>query len=150
MNRKGFTLVELLVVIVIIGILATLATVALGSARLKARDARRISDIKQIQTALELYYNDMQRYPTTSEFTLSSALNSGSGVVYMASIPAETAAADCATGGYTNYAYLPRQADGDPATGPSDTVSYSIQYCLGGQTGDIAAGLHTASTQGIE
>lgn len=62
-KAKGFTLVELLVVIAIIGLLSTLAVVALGSARSKARDARRISDIKQIQTALELYFADAGIYP---------------------------------------------------------------------------------------
>jgi len=64
MNRqKGFTLVELLVVIAIIGLLSTLAVVSLGSARSKARDARRISDIRQIQTALELYFASNGAYP---------------------------------------------------------------------------------------
>ena len=61
--KKGFTLVELLVVIAIIGLLSTLAVVSLGSAREKARDARRISDIKQIQTALELHFADQGSYP---------------------------------------------------------------------------------------
>ncbi len=55
-NKKGFTLIELLVVIAIIGLLATLAVVALGNARQKSRDAKRVSDIKQFQTALELRY----------------------------------------------------------------------------------------------
>lgn len=62
-NRRGFTLVELLVVIAIIGLLSTLAVVSLGTARSKARDARRISDVKQIQTALELYFADAGVYP---------------------------------------------------------------------------------------
>ncbi len=61
--RKGFTLIELLVVVAIIGLLSTLAVVALNSAREKSRDAKRISDIKQVQTALELYYSDSQSYP---------------------------------------------------------------------------------------
>ena len=65
-NRKGFTLIELLVVIAIIGLLSTLAVVALGSAREKSRDARRVSDLKQIQVALELYYTDLNGYPTTT------------------------------------------------------------------------------------
>ena len=62
-NRKGFTLIELLVVIAIIGLLSTLAVVALSSARSKSRDAKRIADVKQVQTALELFYNDAQSYP---------------------------------------------------------------------------------------
>ncbi|MEK7073444.1 MAG: prepilin-type N-terminal cleavage/methylation domain-containing protein [Patescibacteria group bacterium] len=62
-TQKGFTLIELLVVISIIGLLSTLAVVALNSAREKARDAKRVSDIKQVQTAMELYYSDNQQYP---------------------------------------------------------------------------------------
>ncbi len=70
MNKKGFTLIELLVVIAIIGLLSTLAVVALGNARQKARDARRLSDLKQLQTALELYYTDNSAYPAGSGVTL--------------------------------------------------------------------------------
>lgn len=66
MKKQGFTLIELLVVIAIIGLLSTLAVVALGNARTKARDAKRMSDLKQIQTALELYYTDQNAYPGTS------------------------------------------------------------------------------------
>ena len=63
-DKKGFTLIELLVVIAIIGLLSTLAVVALSSARSKARDAKRVGDIKQVQTALELFYNENNQYPT--------------------------------------------------------------------------------------
>ncbi len=60
---NGFTLVELLVVVAIIGLLATLSVLALGSARVRARDAKRLADIKTVQTALELYSNDRGGYP---------------------------------------------------------------------------------------
>lgn len=58
-NRKkaGFTLIELLVVIAIIGVLASIVLASLNTARRKSRDARRITDVKQIQLALELYYD---------------------------------------------------------------------------------------------
>lgn len=61
---RGFTLIELLVVIAIIGVLASIVLASLSSARSKSRDARRIADIKQIQLALELYYDaGPQSYP---------------------------------------------------------------------------------------
>ena len=66
-THKGFTLVELLVVVAIIGILATIVLSSLSSARERARDARRLSDIATIQNALEMYANDNGGvYPTTS------------------------------------------------------------------------------------
>ena len=54
-KSKGFTLVELLVVIAIIGLLASVVIASVGTARAKSRDARRASDAKAIQTAIELY-----------------------------------------------------------------------------------------------
>jgi len=62
-DRKGFTLIELLVVISIISLLATLSYGALQNARAKARDARRVADIKQIATAMNLYYDQSGHYP---------------------------------------------------------------------------------------
>jgi prepilin-type N-terminal cleavage/methylation domain-containing protein len=63
-QSRGFTLIELLVVIAIIGILSSVVLASLNSARKKGRDARRISDLKQIQLALELYYDNTQsEYP---------------------------------------------------------------------------------------
>ncbi len=67
-KNKGFTLIELLVVIAILGLLATIVAVSLTSARARARDARRVSDIRQIELAMELYYAAFQQYPTTTPF----------------------------------------------------------------------------------
>ena len=63
--KRGFTLIELLVVIAIIGILSSIVLASLNSARQKGRDARRVSDIKQLQLALELYYDSNSAYPAT-------------------------------------------------------------------------------------
>lgn len=60
---EGFTLIELLVVIAIIGLLTTIGIVALNDARLKARDAKRLGDLKQLGNALELYYVGASTYP---------------------------------------------------------------------------------------
>lgn len=62
-RQNGFTLIELLIVVAIIGLLATLAIVALTSAQQRARDTKRVADLKEIQTALELYWNDNNEYP---------------------------------------------------------------------------------------
>ncbi|KKU98781.1 MAG: pilin domain-containing protein, general secretion pathway protein G [Candidatus Jorgensenbacteria bacterium GW2011_GWC1_48_8] len=62
-NNKGFTLIEMLVVIAIIGLLSSVVIIGLGGSRSKARDARRIADIQQIQNALELQYNPATGYP---------------------------------------------------------------------------------------
>lgn len=70
-TKKGFTLIELLVVIAIIGILSAVVLASLNTARLKSRDAKRVADIKQIQVALELYFDDNTSYPTVLEGNLN-------------------------------------------------------------------------------
>lgn len=66
-TQKGFTLIELLVVIAIIGILSSVVMVSLNTARSKSRDAARITTIKQVQTALALYYVDRNDYPPIAQ-----------------------------------------------------------------------------------
>lgn len=62
-EHKGFTLVEMLIVVAIIGLLSSTILIGLGPARAKARDARRIADLRQVQNGLENYYNDKNMYP---------------------------------------------------------------------------------------
>jgi prepilin-type N-terminal cleavage/methylation domain-containing protein len=62
-HRNGFTLIELLVVIAIIGLLSTLSILALNSARSRARDAKRVHDMRQLATALEVYFDKYGNYP---------------------------------------------------------------------------------------
>lgn len=160
LNSKGFTLIELLVVIAIIGILSTLAVVALNNARQKGRDAKRVSDIKQMQTALELYFADEQSYPVQgtsgSPLVLGgadaqalsgdgnfSASGGSSGVVYMGQVPSNP------TPGGADYGYYSTNSDGsDCASGTC--VGYRMGFTLEGQTGSLGAGTHLASPSGIE
>ncbi len=152
-HKKGFTLIELLVVVAIMGMLAALAVVSLNNARARARDARRISDIKQIQTALELYYLDNSDYPSGTNVHLGSAGDAaclsdtgfadecGTTVTYMGVVPLNPAPYDdggCA--GTSAYVYTNDGGDG---------VSYSITYCVGAAIGQISAGAHTATPSGM-
>lgn len=61
-KRSGFTLLELLIVIAIIGLLASIMMMSVARARAKARDAKRLGDMEQLQRLLELYADDHQRF----------------------------------------------------------------------------------------
>ena len=82
-SKKGFTLIELLVVIAIIGILSSVVLASLNSARKKGRDARRVSDIQQMQLALELYFDANRQYPLL--FNVANIVTPG----YMSAIPSD-------------------------------------------------------------
>lgn len=68
MNKKAFTLVEILIVVSIIGVLTgvMLRVMNVESLNQKARDSQRVSDAKKIQTALELYFVDNRLYPSSN------------------------------------------------------------------------------------
>jgi prepilin-type N-terminal cleavage/methylation domain-containing protein len=68
MKKRGFTLIELLVVIAVIGLLASIVLVSVNSTREKARNAKRLSDIKQYVLAIEMAYDDNGIYPGITEW----------------------------------------------------------------------------------
>ena len=136
-TKKAFTLIELLVVIAIIGILSTLAVVSLQNARKSARDAKRIADVKQMQTALELYFNDWQTYPATLSVTAGESIGTDT-VVYMVTVPTPPSPEDCS--GY-DISYKYGQKD--------DGGSYVIDFCLGGNIGSFEKGSKCAHPGGV-
>lgn len=89
---RGFTLVELLVVIAVIGILATLLLLQLGTARAKARDASRIAHVNQVRTAVEFYFDDNAKYLDTNTM---NAVGSSLAPKYLQKIPVDPLAASC-------------------------------------------------------
>ncbi len=75
--RKGFTLLELLVVISIIGVLIGLASVSFTTAQRKARNAKRRADIKAVQNAFEQYYAGSNAYSTNCTTMASASMSQG-------------------------------------------------------------------------
>jgi len=140
LRKKAFTLVELLVVVAIIGILATLAVVALQQARQNARDSKRMADMKQLHTALELFANEYGRYPTEEEWNQGFIGSSTEGIIFMQTIPSAPTPAD---GGCTNssntYVYIPRD----------NGASYTIDFCTGKQVSDLPDGVKQMTPGGI-
>jgi len=92
-NKKGFTLVELLIVISIIGILAGLGLSSYPKAQKQARDGKRKADLEQIRSALEIYRSDCKTYPATVSVVWGQPLV-GAGVcagnTYMAQVPKDS------------------------------------------------------------
>ncbi len=141
-QKKAFTLIELLVVIAIIGVIATISIIALQNARAKSRDAKRVGDAKQIQTALELFFNDNNRYPTAEEFALGSIFSTSSGATstYMQIIPSAPTPADGSCTSGENTIYYQQTDDGN---------SYTISFCLGNTTGTLTSGPKCLTPAGI-
>ncbi|MBX4205149.1 MAG: type II secretion system GspH family protein [Candidatus Doudnabacteria bacterium] len=134
MKQKGFTLIELLVVIAIIGILAVVIIINLSTARVKGRDARRISDLNQARKALELYYNDCGQYPPTLDPTEATGCQApvtfGD---FLANPPA-----DPQTGTPYTYTY-----DGSDNT-------FALDFTLEGGIDLYGAGPHTMTQDAIQ
>lgn len=131
-------------------------TTPLAIARAKARDFKRVADIKQIQTALELYFADTGAYPSDSPVaadalgTKSAAQICGDGfrdgsrtcdsMTYMGLVPEAPEPVDGGCSRAQNsYQYAPSL----------DGKNYEITFCLGGQVGNLKPGMHTATWDGI-
>lgn len=134
--NKAFTLIELLIVAVIIMIMAAIVIVNLNGSRATARDARREADLKQMQTALEAYFDKSDSYPNGSITCSGTTVNFNNG------ISASSLGCDTVLQGFLNpipsdpkggtgYAYTYKSASGGAA--------YSIKITLE-KTGDCQKG----------
>ncbi len=154
---SGFTLVEVLVVISIIALLASLAIVSLNNARQKARDVRRLTDMQQMHTAMELFFAEYKGYPRSQAAFVSQGLVPKIVLSRPAAPqpPDGTCAPDMiiipgvAQVGANNYYYLPAGVQiFNPLVGEIYS-DYDYYFCLGGRTGSYAAGPHVMKASGI-
>jgi len=94
-SERGFTLIELMIVVAIIAILAGILIPNFINARAQAQTAACESNLRQIATSLELYYADNQQYPNAPSFTnVTPSLLTSNGVTYLANIPKDPSALD--------------------------------------------------------
>jgi len=116
-NKRGFTLIEILVVIAILAGLVAILLPNLMETRIRARDTRRKSDLKNIQKALELYKQSQtpNSYPSQLP-TVCSSLTDVNGVLYMQKTPS-----DPSTQCQFNYYYK---------RGAADFQTYVLYACL--------------------
>jgi len=127
LSEKGFTLVELLVVIAVVASVLAVVFPNFVGARQRARDTQRKNDLKQIQSSMELYKLDQNppAYPTGGGFLSScgscwSSEDNCSGNIYMRKVPCDPSAG-------TNSPYL------YATPSPYDSLKYTISACLENQ-----------------
>ena len=120
-SQKGFTIVELLIVIVVIGILAALVLNTFSGVQKRARDTQRQTDVNAIATQLEVYYNDNGTYPLAAGVTVPNFKGIDAGALQPPqstqtalkdTAAAPTAAADFGVGTAEQYLYQCESGNG--------------------------------------
>jgi prepilin-type N-terminal cleavage/methylation domain-containing protein len=107
MKNRAFTLIELIIVIAIIALLTGIVMTAFNPAKSKSRDAKRISDLGQLQLNLELYFDRCREYPdpiNTNELSTGASNGCPTGVTlgtYISTIPRPPTTADGTSYGYS-------------------------------------------------
>jgi type II secretory pathway pseudopilin PulG len=147
-------------VVAIIALLSSIALIALMNARQKSRDAKRLGDMTQMNTALELYFSSYKGYPS------SPTLGIPGGIVpdFAASLPGDPMPADggCELLSYhnydsaipagpngTGYYYYPSGTAFSINNGPLVYPDFGYYFCLGNTTGNYPAGIHKISPTGV-
>ncbi len=135
LRRTGFTIVELLIVIVVIAVLASITVVAFNGVQARSRDSHRVSDIKQVHKALEVFYATNGYYPARPEFFNGDFRRDTLKIPDSAVNPPGTtnSMGYCWANSPNQYCYVPRAPSGgsfDCGTSGEQCNGYSISYRL--------------------
>lgn len=156
LTRSGFTLLELLVVISIIGTLASISTLNYSSVRMKARDAVRVANLKQLELAFNLYYDDHGGFPAGVNVVFGSpgakCLDRDHGFasscqppIFASVLPSDPMSNQA----IFNQTYTAMNTDGSPCTAAA-CPSYRIRFLLESGTPDLRSGDHVMTPQGMQ
>ncbi len=150
-NGEGFTLIEVLVVVAIIALLSSVALIAFMSAREKSRNVKRLADMTQMNTGLELYNAQNKGYPD-----VVNGVPVGMTPTYLTTFPRSPIPPDGYCGEVTNplgypandYYYVPT-GDFDIINGVTIWSDYIYYFCLGQQTGNFLPGIRALTPKGV-
>ena len=155
-NKNGFTLIELLVVIAIIALLSSVALIALVSARQKSRNTKRLGDMTQMNTALELYFTANRGYPSGTNGVPSDLVPQFVSSVPTAPPPPDgvceflTHSSPVPAGVAANTYYYVPSGTSQSINGKEVYPGYSYYFCLGQKTGDFEPGERILTPSGVK
>jgi prepilin-type N-terminal cleavage/methylation domain-containing protein len=151
LNNKGFTIVELLIVIVVIGILALLVITTYSGIQAKARNSKRASDVKSLQTQIEAYFSQNGFYPSRTDLNTASWLSTNMKSLDQNALidPSNPTQSKTLVGApvLKSYAYAPTQSDGSTSCESDDTgcakytLTASYEGTLNGSSTAVAQNL---------
>lgn len=133
-NQRGFTIVELLIVIVVIGILAALVITTFNGIQQKGRDTERQTDIKALHGQLEAYYAQNGRYPTLTDMNTDTFRSTSMKGLDDEALqdPKGSAQTLVAAPAANSYAYAVTPTGCDNTTTGGDCTGYTLTATLEG------------------
>lgn len=137
--QAGFNVLQTAILVFIIFVLAVVVVLAYFSAQRTARDAKRISDIQQLQLALKHYYEEFGYYPQASTSNQAVGVDN-SFSRFISPWPTPPPADGNCTNQYNTYAYEQLNSG----------ENYQIRFCLGGEYGKLKAGVRIATPVGYQ
>lgn len=137
--KKAFNILELIITVSIIGIIVIITMIAFNYLLAWLRDTQRLSDIKQIQLALEVYKKDHGCYPPSLEGENNSLFSSSTSESYLRILPQNPRPRKEQICPDNNYIYWPRRGNSN----------YMIDFCLESKVGSMGPGRKCAVPRGI-